>query len=173
MKMKSLFLSALLAPALLTIVPARGAEPSALPEFVAADLSASPVASADLAFSRNWMLVVLDAGLPSARRFLDALGSKQDRFGDNVVILALGDAVQLEQLRAAYAQLGDVRWLRSQDAGLLTALGLTGVPARIAMRADGRVAHRRAGLGRGPEDVAQQVRAWAGVLPGQAEDARP
>jgi hypothetical protein len=161
--MTPLILPLVLAVALLG-APSAGAADARLPSFEAVDIDASPVRGDELGQGGNWLLAVIDGGLPSARRFLDALGSKNERFGSNVVILVVGSAEQVNALRHAYSDLGQVRWLRSQNPALLGELGLTGVPARIALHADGRIASRRAGLGRTPDEVARQVRAWAGSI---------
>ena len=142
--------------------PAAPAADLRLPPFEAIDVDAQPVGSGDLQSGEQWLLAVVDGGLPSARRFLDALGSKNERFGGNVVVLVLGSQAQFDTLRQAYERLGDLRWLRSQSPTLLGELGLTGGPARIALHPDGRIASRRAGLGRSPDEVARQVRAWVG-----------
>lgn len=133
-----------------------------LPVFEAMDTDASPVTVDAAGVSGRWMLVVVDGGLPSARRFLEAMGSKNERFGSNVVVLVLGTAEQFDALRLSYARLGEVRWLRAHSPALLGTLGLTGVPARIALHPDGRIAARRAGLGLSPDEVARHVRTWAG-----------
>lgn len=146
-----------------SVAPA--AEPY-LPAFEVLDADSLPVGVHELGMGGNWLLAVVDGGLPSARRFLDALGSKNERFGSNVVVLVLGTAEQFDALRLSYARLGEVRWLRAHNPALLASLGLTGVPARIALHPDGRIASRRAGLGRGPDEVARQVRAWAGSSTG-------
>ncbi|WP_018413424.1 hypothetical protein [Methyloversatilis thermotolerans] len=170
--MNKILLSVTLA-ATLTWVSAPGAAELHLPDFDALDADAVPVTGSELGQGGNWVLAVVDGGLPSARRFLDALGSKNERFGSNVVVLVVGTTQQFDALRSAYVGLGDVRWLRAQNPGVLATLGLTGVPARFALHPDGRIATRRAGLGRSPDEVARQVRAWAGSsAQGEGEHAQ-
>lgn len=157
---------------MLAWAPVTQAAESYLPAFEALDADALPVDGQTLGTGGNWLLAVVDGGLPSARRFLDALGSKNERFGSNVVVLVLGTVEQFDMLRGSYARLGEVRWLRAHNPALLATLGLTGVPARIALYPDGRIAIRRAGLGQNPDEVARHVRTWAGSAPQESGHAQ-
>jgi len=111
--------------------------------------------------ARRWVLLVVDASLPAGRACLDALTSKQDGFGENLWIVVVGNAKELQQQIKGYDKLAGARWLRA-DSALLSQLHLSGTPAMLGMTAGRQIAWQHAGIPHAPEQLPLMVKNWIG-----------
>lgn len=111
------------------------------------DLQGQVLNADALQMPRNWVLIVLDAELPSARNLLSALTAKDTVWSDNVSVLLLGEAPgELLKEIAANPKLANVRVLTAGDRTALQVLDLPGVPAILGVRENKEIGWVRSGV---------------------------
>jgi hypothetical protein len=132
-----------------------------LPSFAAAGLDGQSITPEALQLTGNWMLIVLDPRLPSARAFLDGLAAKQATLDSRTTIVLIGKAdLATATANAAPAQLAGVRWLVAGDTNLVSRLHIPGVPAMLAIGADKKIAWVRSGVPTPPGSVLSIIESW-------------
>jgi len=132
-----------------------------LPSFAVTGLDGRPISPEAVPLTGNWVLIVLDPNLPSARAFLDGLTAKQATFDSRTTIVLIGKTdVAAATTSATGPQLSGVRWLVASDASLVSRLRIPGVPAMLAIGADKKIAWVRSGVPTPPGSVLSIIQSW-------------
>ena len=118
-----------------------------------------------MTLDRNWVLVVLDAELPSAEAFLSALSVKQEPLDERTTILVLGGATAAEKFSAEQSRLAGTRWIYAEDPAVIKRLRLAGVPSMMGIRADRTIAWTFSGIRNRPELLASTIQGWLRLKP--------
>ncbi|MDY6947002.1 MAG: hypothetical protein SXG53_14900 [Pseudomonadota bacterium] len=126
---------------------AQVATPRVLANIQVRDLQGQVLDADALRMPRNWVLVILDSELPSARNLLVTLTAKETVWSDNVSVLLLGESPQelLKEI-AANPKLANVRLLTANDKAVLQVLELPGVPAVLGIRENQQIGWVRSGV---------------------------
>lgn len=122
-----------------------------------------------IAVGGNWVLIVLDATMPSARAFLSALSSKEEALDERTTILIVGSAAATEKLEAEKNKLAGIRWAYSSDSSLIKQLHLAAVPSMMGIRSNQKIAWTFSGLPHRPELIASTIRGWLKLNPSSKE----
>lgn len=137
-----------------------------LPDVAVRDAAGQRLDTAGLALDRNWVLVVLDAELPSAEAFLSALSMKQQEpLDERTTILLVGSAAAVERFGPKQRQLAGARWIYAEDAAVIGRLQVAAVPSMMGIRADRTVAWTFSGVRNRPELIGSTIRGWLGLNP--------
>lgn len=129
------------------VCDAQVSTPRTLGNIQVRDLQGQVLDADALRMPRNWVLVILDAELPSARNLLATLTAKDTVWSDNVSVLVLGESAQdlLKEI-AANPKLANVRVLTASDKAALQVLDLPGVPAILGVRENQQIGWVRSGV---------------------------
>lgn len=129
------------------VCDAQVSTPRTLGNIQVRDLQGQVLDADALRMPRNWVLVILDAELPSARNLLATLTAKDTVWSDNVSVLVLGESAQdlLKEI-AANPKLANVRVLTAGDKAALQVLDLPGVPAILGVRENQQIGWVRSGV---------------------------
>ncbi len=109
----------------------------------------------------NWILIVLDATLPSAQLFLNKLEAKSVVHDQRTTVLLIGGDKQIQSLRSgAHEALPGVRWVSSSAADSIKQLGLPGTPIMLGITADQTIAWQFSGVPHTAEKMHSMIRGW-------------
>lgn len=139
-----------------------------LPALVVKDAQGAPVDLSALHPNENWILVVLDASLPSSDDFLAALDAKGVELDARVQILVLGSAADSARLQPARERIKGATWLRQEHAQAVRDLQLPGTPCMLGLHGAHKIAWQFSGVPNPREQAYFMARDWL-----QAADATP
>lgn len=137
----------------------------ALPAVVFQDAHGRSSHTDKLRLNGNWILIVLDSSMPSAKKFLLALAAKKDTFDDRTTILLIGSDATIENLSSEKARLPGVRWIHANQPGVIKELDLNALPSMMGMRSDQKIAWKFSGLHNSPGGAASMIRGWLRLTP--------
>lgn len=144
----------------------------ALPALTVLDAAGAPVLLPQLPLPEgNVVVLVVDAGMPSAGHAIDALVFKESAASVPVVVAVAGSEGEFAQLKRSYEKLQQFRWHRVPAREELVRSGLRVLPQVMGVGADRRIGFRYAGLPKDKDRLGAMIQAWLGVKP-EAGDAR-
>lgn len=131
-----------------------------LPAFSVSSSTGAAISTNDLHLSKQWVLVVIDPALPSAKELLRTLVAKETLWSERVTILLLRESAAVRDVIAAEPKLANVRVVVANTADAIAQLDIPGVPAVLGIRANDEIAWVRAGLISRPGRMHELLSGW-------------
>jgi hypothetical protein len=131
-----------------------------LPNVALLDYEAKPTSSERLSLDSNWILVVLDASLPSAKIFLSTLAVKPLTLNAQVTVLLIGDDKAIKDLSSLQEKLQGIRWVYSKEVNVIKNLNLPGTPVMIGLTKNQQIVWQFSGPQTSPEKLTSMIQGW-------------
>lgn len=125
------------------------------------DSAGLPFNSDALRLNRNWVLLIIDSSLPSAKIYLSNLVSAGSGLDERMTILVLGKAEKISGFNGFREKLPGVRWVFSEDIKTIKELGLSGTPTLLGIRPNHTFAWQKLGASDSAGKMVDQIKSWA------------